>query len=53
VSKERIIKALKELGLTQVDTQIYIFLAKEGSHRMGEIALGLNLPENKVDRSLK
>ena len=53
MSKERIIKALKELGLTQVDTQINIFLAKQGSHRMGEIALGLNLPENKVDRSLK
>jgi sugar-specific transcriptional regulator TrmB len=53
LSKERIIKALKGLGLTQVDIEVYIFLAKEGSHTMGEIALGLNLPEEKVDRSLK
>ena len=53
MSKERIIKALEGLGLTQVDTQVYIFLAQEGPHRMGEIALALNLPEGSVDRSLK
>ena len=53
MSKERIIKALKGLGLTQVDAQIYVFLTKEGPHRMEKIALALNLPENKVDRSLK
>jgi len=53
LSKERIIKALKGLGLTQVDAQIYVFLTKEGPHRMEKIALALNLPENKVDRSLK
>ena len=53
MSKERIIKALKGLGLSNIDTQVYIFVAKEGSHRIGEIALALNLPEEKVDRSLK
>jgi sugar-specific transcriptional regulator TrmB len=53
LSKKRIIEALKGLGLTQVDTQIYIFLTKEGPHRIEKIALVLNLPEEKIDRSLK
>ena len=53
LSKERIIKAMKGLGLMQVAAQIYVFLAEEGPHRMEEIALALNLPEEKVDRSLK
>lgn len=53
MSEERIIKALKGLGLSNIDTKVYIFVAKEGPHRMEEIALALNLPEEKVDRSLK
>ena len=53
MSEKRIIKTLKGLGLSNIDTKVYIFVAKEGSHRMGEIALALNLPEEKVDRSLK
>ena len=53
MSKKRIINALKGLGLSSIDTQVYIFLAKEGPQKMREIALALNLPENKVDRSLK
>jgi sugar-specific transcriptional regulator TrmB len=46
-------KALKGLGLTQVDTQVYILLAKEGPYRMQEVALALKLSEENVDRSLK
>jgi sugar-specific transcriptional regulator TrmB len=53
LSKERIIKALKGLGLTEVDAQVYVFLAKNGPHKMREIALALNLSERKVDRSLR
>ena len=53
MSKERVIKALKGLGLSSVDVQVYICLARTGSQKMSEIALILNLPENKVDRSLK
>ena len=51
--KERIIKALKGLGLSEVDAQVYVFLAKEGPHKMREIALALSLHERKIDRSLK
>jgi sugar-specific transcriptional regulator TrmB len=53
LSKERIIKALKGLGLRQVDAQIYVFLAKEGSYNVQEIAGALNLQEGKVYSSLK
>jgi len=53
LSRKRVIKALKGLGLTEVDAQVYVFLAKQGPHKKGEIALTLNLHERKVDRSLK
>jgi sugar-specific transcriptional regulator TrmB len=53
LSKERIIKALEGLGFTQLDAQIYIFLAKEGAHNIGEIKSALNLQESKVYRRLK
>ena len=53
LSKERVIKAFKGLGLSSVDVQVYIFLARTGPQKMTEIAIALDLPENKVDRSLK
>jgi sugar-specific transcriptional regulator TrmB len=53
LSKQRIIKALEGFGLTQVDVQIYVFLAKEGPHTVREITGALNLQESKIDRSLK
>ena len=53
LSKERVFTALKELGLSDIATQIYVFLAKQGPHRTGEIALALDLNERKVRRSLK
>ena len=53
MSMERVIKALKGLGLTEVDEQVYVFLAKNGPHKMREIALALKLHERKVHRSLK
>ena len=53
MSKERVIKALKGLGLSSVDVQVYIYLARTGPQKMREIASALKLPENKVDRSLK
>ena len=53
LSKERVIKALKGLGLSSVDVQVYIYLARAGPKKMREITLALNLPERKVERSLK
>ena len=53
MSRERIIKALKGLGLTQVDAQVYIFLAKNGPHKEKEIIKILELQERQVHCSLK
>jgi sugar-specific transcriptional regulator TrmB len=53
MSKERIINTLVGLGLSQVDAQVYVFLAEQGPHKMSEIALALNLHEKKVYTSLK
>ena len=53
LSKERIIKALKGLGFSDIDIHVYIFLARTGPQKMKEIALTLNLSRSKVDRSLK
>ena len=53
LSKERVIKALKGLGLSSVDVQVYIYLARTGPKKMREITLALNLPERKIERSLK
>ena len=53
MSKERIIKALKGVGFSNIDTQVYVFLAIEGPHKVREITIALNLHESKVYRSLK
>ena len=53
MSKERVFKALQGLGLSIIDSQIYIFLARNGPHEMREIELELNLDEERVHGSLK
>ena len=53
MSRERVIRALKGLGLTQVDAQIYLFLAINGPHKEKEIMRILQLQEREVHRSLK
>jgi sugar-specific transcriptional regulator TrmB len=53
LSKEQIIKALRGLGLSSVDVQVYVFLASKGPHEMREITSVLNLSEDKVHGSLK
>ena len=45
--------ALRNLGFSPIDTQVYALLAKDGPHELREIALALNLQARKVSRSLK
>ena len=53
MSKERVTKTLRELGLSSLDEQVYVFLARTGHQKIREIALALNLSESKARRSLK
>ena len=53
MSKKRIIKALKGLGLSQDDARVYVFLAKYGPHKEKEIIDILKLYERQTVHSLK
>jgi sugar-specific transcriptional regulator TrmB len=53
MSKKRIINALKRIGLSTIDTQVYVFLAKQGPHKMSDMASILNLNKRKIHKSLK
>jgi sugar-specific transcriptional regulator TrmB len=53
LSKRRIIKILKGLGLSNNDAKVYIILAKHGPLKSREIASLSNLEEDCVHRSLK
>ena len=53
MSRERIINALKVLGLSKIDTQVYVLLARDGPHKIKEIASALNQHESNIHRSLR
>ena len=46
-------KSLRNFGLTEKETQIYIFLAKHGPQRAGEIASGTKTATAVIYRTLK
>ena len=52
MSKKRIIKALKGLGLSFGDIQVYIFLANSGPNTEKEIVDTLQILEEKIYHSL-
>jgi sugar-specific transcriptional regulator TrmB len=53
LNRELLAKTLAGLGLTEIDAEIYAFLAKEGSQKGRDIAGVLNLYKQQLYRSLK
>jgi sugar-specific transcriptional regulator TrmB len=53
LSTENILKILKDFGLTKKEGEIYVFLAKHGVQRSGEIANGIKTHRGEVYRMLK
>jgi sugar-specific transcriptional regulator TrmB len=53
LNRELLAKTLAGLGLTEIDAEIYAFLAKEGSQKARDIAGVLNLYKQQLYRSLK
>jgi HTH-type transcriptional regulator, sugar sensing transcriptional regulator len=53
VSQEQVLKMLIGLGLTRLDSEVYIFLAKKGPLKGIEITKGLKAQKQPLYRSLK
>ena len=53
MSKEQLLKAIIDLGLSQVDAEVYIFLAKMGPQKGRNIADALKLYKQQLYRSLR
>jgi sugar-specific transcriptional regulator TrmB len=53
LSEEQLLKAIIDLGLSQVDAEVYIFLAKMGPQKGRNIADALKLYKQQLYRSLR
>ncbi len=52
-SQEQVLQTLQELGLTRLDSQIYLYLSKKGSQKGAEISKGLKVQKQPLYRCLK
>jgi sugar-specific transcriptional regulator TrmB len=53
LSQEQVLKTLIGLGLTRLDPQVYIYLAKRGPKKGQELSKALKLQKQQIYRSLK
>jgi len=53
LSQQRVLKALKNLGLSQTDAEVYIFLANRGPQNTENLAGALKLHEETLFHSLE
>jgi len=50
---ERIRKLLENIGFTQADARVYVYLAKVGPKSVKDIAIGLQMTERQISTVLK
>ncbi len=53
MSLEKALKALTNLGLSEVDAKVYIYLAKKGPHEHEDLANALKLTKHQLYLSLE
>ena len=53
MSQEKVVKTLESFGLTQLDSQIYLFLSKTGLQKGRDLTSGLKITKQQLYRSLK
>ena len=53
MSLERVTRALIGLGLSRVDAEVYVHLAKKGPIEIGNLSNALKVSKQKLNRSLK
>ncbi len=52
LNQELLLKTLSSIGLTEIDAEIYILLCREGPQKGKNIAEGLNLVKQQLNKSL-
>jgi HTH-type transcriptional regulator, sugar sensing transcriptional regulator len=52
-TQDQVLKMLQDLGLTRLDSQIYIYLSKKGSQKGAEISKGIKVQKQPLYRCLK
>lgn len=53
MSLERVITAIIGLGLSRVDAEIYVYLAKKGPNKVVTLARDMNISKHKIYTSLR
>ena len=53
MSQEKVLKTLGDLGLTRLDSKIYVYLAKRGPQKGKDISKALKIQKYQLYRSLK
>lgn len=53
LSQEKVLKKLRDLGLTRIDSKIYIYLAKNGPQKGKDLSKALKVQKQQVYSSLK
>lgn len=53
MSLERVIKALINLGLSRLDAEVYVYIAKKEKQKELDLTRSLNYSKNKIKSSLK
>jgi len=53
MSLERVITALSGLGLSRIDAEVYVYLAKKGPNKVVALARAININKQKIYTSLK
>jgi sugar-specific transcriptional regulator TrmB len=53
MSQEKVLKTLQDLGLTSLDSKIYIYLAKKGPQKGNAISKALKVQKQQLYRNLK
>ena len=48
MSQEKALKTLESLGFTQLDARVYVFLAKKGPKKAGDVAKCLKIPKQSI-----
>jgi sugar-specific transcriptional regulator TrmB len=53
MSFKRVLRALKEFGISETEANVYVYLAKKGSKSSVELAKALQMPTKQADRTLQ